>query len=60
MTGTQSELLRFTVSALTGGDRFPGGSHRAAGCAKNGLVALGKGGGSGYHYRQRQGLYQWA
>ncbi len=41
MTGTQSELLRFTVSALTGGTDSQG--EVTVRLRENGLVALGKG-----------------
>jgi 2-isopropylmalate synthase len=56
LTGTQSELLRFTVSALTGGTDAQG--EVTVRLRENGLVALGKGRRSGYHHRQRQGLHQ--
>jgi 2-isopropylmalate synthase len=41
MTGTQSELLRFTVSALSGGTDSQG--EVTVRLRENGLVALGKG-----------------
>jgi 2-isopropylmalate synthase len=48
----QAELLRFTVSALTGGTDAQG--EVTVRLRENGLVALGRGVRSGHHHRQRQ------
>ncbi len=56
LTGTDSELLRFTVGALTGGTDAQG--EVTVRLRENGLVSLGKGRRPGHHHRRRQGLRQ--